>query len=88
MLPELLDQQTALHPMPSEFSSADRVISLDDTIRLLQDNGLSVGDAQLTESGELLAQPRLEQAPTNFSRTIPECPDASPESCDDRRNAA
>jgi UDP-glucose 4-epimerase len=88
MLPELLDPQATLHAMPSEFSSADRVISLDDTIRLLQSNGLSVGDAQLTESGELLAQPRLEHASTTFSGTIPENHDASSESCDDRRNAA
>lgn len=55
MLPELQDESTeALHVMKSEFSSADHVISLEETISLLHEHSLMVGEARLSEGGELL----------------------------------
>jgi UDP-glucose 4-epimerase len=87
MLPELLDRKTKLHPMSREFSSADRVISLDDTIRLLRDNRLMVGDAGLSEGGELL-EPRPQPAPAETNATILAKKHAKTKGRDHRRNAA
>ena len=55
MLPELHDDQTEdLHTMSAEFSSADHVISLEETVSLLHEHGLMVGEVRLSEGGELL----------------------------------
>jgi UDP-glucose 4-epimerase len=88
MLPELLDPTTKLHAMASEFSSADRVISLEETVRLLRDNRLLVGDALLSEGGELVAGPGAESAETPVCARIVENHDADAESSDHRRHAA
>jgi UDP-glucose 4-epimerase len=55
MLPELRGHDDEeRHTMASEYSSADHVISLDETISLLREHQLMVGDAKLTEAGELI----------------------------------
>lgn len=55
MLPELrADGPEDRHTMSREFSSADHVIGLEETISLLHENGLMVGEAQLSDGGELL----------------------------------
>ena len=56
MLPELRssDDQPAT-VLTTEFSSADTVVDLDDTRSLLHRHSLLVGEARLSEGGELLA---------------------------------
>jgi UDP-glucose 4-epimerase len=55
MLPELRDDGAEdRHTMTSEFSSADHVINLAQTTCLLREHGLMVGEAHLSEGGELL----------------------------------
>ncbi|MEX0679124.1 MAG: polysaccharide biosynthesis protein [Pirellulales bacterium] len=88
MLPELLESGMELYKMSSELSSADRVISFEETIRLLQDNRLMVDDAQLSEGGELLVKPEFERPSIGKGAIVSENHDAKTESCDDRRNAA
>lgn len=88
MLPELLSNASELQAMSSEFSSADHVISLEETIRLLKDNHLMVDDAQLSEGGELLVNPQFERLSNEKGAIVSENHDAKTESSDDRRNAA
>lgn len=54
MLPEL-NPDKGERVLDKEFSSADRVLSLEDTVTLLEQNHLMVGQARLAEGGELLA---------------------------------
>jgi len=54
MLPEL-SPEPGERVIEGEFSSADRVLSLEDTVALLEKNHLMVGQASLAEGGELLA---------------------------------
>jgi UDP-glucose 4-epimerase len=54
MLPELHDPSEKRHRMASEFSSEDHVISLEETVSLLREHQLMVGEAKLTEAGELI----------------------------------
>jgi UDP-glucose 4-epimerase len=55
MLPELRVPGIACEPsLKSEYSSADNVMTLDQTRSLLTEYGLMVGDVRLTDGGELL----------------------------------
>lgn len=55
MLPELRVPGIASEPsLKSEYSSADSVMTLDQTRALLTEYGLMVGDVRLTDGGELL----------------------------------
>ncbi len=55
MLPELCDSDLLERALEKEFSSEDAVLSLDDTILLLEKYNLMPGMARLSEGGELLA---------------------------------
>jgi UDP-glucose 4-epimerase len=55
MLPELLDgEEPQISALSKEFSSADTVLNLADTIALMKKHGLMVEDVDLHNSGELL----------------------------------
>lgn len=56
MLPELRSADESMeNALSAEFSSADSVVDLDATRALLHRNNLLVGEARLSEGGELLA---------------------------------
>ncbi|MDX8413175.1 MAG: polysaccharide biosynthesis protein [Mariprofundales bacterium] len=55
MLPELDDDEQAPRALYKEFSSADVVLSLDETVALLEQHHLMPGKTKLSEGGELLA---------------------------------
>ena len=55
MLPELASKRVAAaNALKREFSSADNVLTLDATVKLLKTHGLMIGDGSLIEDGELL----------------------------------
>jgi FlaA1/EpsC-like NDP-sugar epimerase len=55
MLPELISGDDGEHPaLTKEFSSADAVMDLSDTVKLLRHHKLMVGDFDPARSGELL----------------------------------
>ncbi len=55
MLPELNNQENFEKVLTKEFSSEDTVLNLSDTIKLLSENQLMIGEDNLSEGGELLA---------------------------------
>ena len=55
MLPELASSSAEANVLTKEFSSADNVLSLEETVELLTRHHLLVGQAKLAEGGELLA---------------------------------
>lgn len=55
MLPELASGASEANALTTEFSSADNVLSLEETMKLLTRHHLLVGQAKLAEGGELLA---------------------------------
>lgn len=54
MLPELNNGKVEPSPITKEFSSANSVLNLEGTVSLLRQHGLMIGDARLSETGELL----------------------------------
>jgi FlaA1/EpsC-like NDP-sugar epimerase len=55
MLPELQKNRKTKPVLNSEYSSADNVVSLEKTRKLLDKHNLLIGQAKLAEGGELLA---------------------------------
>lgn len=54
MLPELCDEEACEPAFSKEYSSADAVLSLEDTVSLLKQNRLMPGDVAVSKGGELL----------------------------------
>jgi hypothetical protein len=54
MLPELLVEEEVTRVLEKEFSSADKVLDLDQTIELLKRNQLMIDDGDLAQGEELL----------------------------------
>ena len=55
MLPELRKDKKSKPVLTTEYSSADSVVSLEETRKLLDRHKLLIGQAKLAEGGELLA---------------------------------
>jgi hypothetical protein len=54
MLPELISAGGENPGLTKEFSSADSVMNLNDTVKLLEHHKVMVGDFDPTRGGELL----------------------------------
>jgi UDP-glucose 4-epimerase len=54
MLPELSHQEEEPNALEKEYSSADAVLELEETVELLRKNQLTVDDVELNHRGELL----------------------------------
>ena len=55
MLPELhVEEEPVIKVLEKEFSSADKVLDLDQTIELLKRNKLMIDDGDLVQGEELL----------------------------------
>jgi hypothetical protein len=55
MLPELQNNKSIKPVLKNEFSSADNVVSLEQTRKMLDKHNLLIGQAKPAEGGEFLA---------------------------------